>query len=90
MGKSFMEKRCDPKWVAGMTSRSGVGGGALWFIALVFAILGIVADGINGSLGLEATSWFLLSIALFVAGLSFWISWALGVYFKGTGAKSKE
>ena len=73
-----------------MTPRSGGAGGALWILALLFAILGIVADGINGSLGLEATSWFLLSIALFVAGLSYWISWALGVYLKATGAKSKE
>ena len=90
MEKSFMEKRCDPKWIAGTASRSGGAGGALWVLALLFAILGIVADGINGSLGLESASWFLLSIAIFVAGLSSWISWALGVYLKAKGAKSKD
>ena len=82
MGGGFMEKRIDPKWVATMASASGMIGGILWMLALVFAILGIIADATNGSLGLTAMSWFMLAIVFHLAGLSYWISWALGVYFR--------
>jgi len=82
MGEGFMEKRIDPKWVANMASASGMIGGILWMLALVFAILGIIADATNGSLGLTAMSWFMLAIVFHLAGLSYWISWALGVYFR--------
>ena len=81
MAQGFMEKRSDPKWVADNTSVSGIWGGALWFIGFAFAILGIIAD-VNGTLGLTMMAWFMLAIVFHLAGLSFWISWALGVYFR--------
>jgi len=86
MGKGFMEKRIDPKWVADMASASGIAGGILWILGFIFAILGIIADAVNGSLGLTAMSWFLLAIVFHLAGLSYWLSWAVGVYFRAKKA----
>ena len=38
-----------------------------WFLAAVFAMLGIIGDAANITLGLEPISWFLLAIATFLA-----------------------
>jgi hypothetical protein len=82
MAQSFMEKRVDPKWVVKMTRSAAIWGGTLWYIGVIFAILGIIADATNGTLGLTMMAWFMLAIVCHLAGLSFWISWALGLYFK--------
>jgi hypothetical protein len=82
MAQSFFEKRVDPKWVVKMTRSAAMWGGTLWFLSFLFAILGIVADATNGTLGLTMMAWFMLAIVFQLAGLSYWISWALGVYFK--------
>ena len=87
MAEGFMQKRVDPKWIANMASGSGMAGGALWILGFIFAILGIIADLTSGSLGLTAMSWFMLAVVFHLAGLSYWLSWALGVYFKGKQAK---
>ena len=59
----------------------------LWFLAAIFAILGVVADAINGTLGLAAMSWFLLAIAAFLASITYFIGWAVSWYLKTTEAK---
>jgi hypothetical protein len=82
MAQSFMEKRVDPKWVVNMTGASGMWGGTLWFLGFLFVLLGIIADATDGTLGLTMTAWFMLAIVVHLAGLSFWVSWALGVYLK--------
>ncbi len=43
-------------------------------IGLISMILGIVAAATNRKLGLGATNWFLLTIALFIFGLALWFS----------------
>lgn len=43
-------------------------------LGIVAVILGIVSAAIKNLLGLDATSWFLLSIIFFVWSLSFWFS----------------
>jgi hypothetical protein len=35
-------------------------------------------------------AWFMLAIVFHLAGLSYWLAWALGVYFKSVGAKEKK
>lgn len=70
--------------------KSGSWGHNLWYLAVIFVILGIIADAINGSLGLEATSWFLLAIAAFLASITFFIGWAVSWYLKTTEAKKGE
>ena len=69
---------------------SGKWGHIWWFLAMVFAVLGIIADAVNGSLGLEATSWFLLAIAVSLAGIPFFIGMAISWYLETTATKKGE
>ena len=68
------------EWIVSSGGRMTLSGGACWILGAIFAVLGIIADAINGTIGLEASSWLMLSIALFVAGLSWYIGWAVAVY----------
>ena len=61
-------------------SRSGKTGHIYWFLAAIFAILGIIGDAVNLTLGLEPISWFLLSIVTFLASITFFIAWAVSWY----------
>jgi len=47
-------------------------------IGLVTMILGIIAGDTGKTLGLGATNWFLLTIALFIWGLGQWLVAYLG------------
>jgi hypothetical protein len=89
MAKSFMEKRVDPKYIASMANAQANWGAALWILGFIFAILGIIAD-VTGTVGLTMMAWFMLAIVFHLAGLSYWLAWALGVYFKSVGAKEKK
>ena len=40
-----------------------------WFLGILFAVLGVISDAIDETLGLEAISWLLLAIAAFAASL---------------------
>ena len=44
------------------------------FIGLVTMILGIIAGATGKNLGLGATNWFLLTIALFIWGYGQWLA----------------
>ena len=78
------------KCILGKGGLMRVWGGACWILGAIFAILGIIGDAMNATLGLEPTSWFLLAIALFVASIPEYIGWAVAVYFDAKEAKSKE
>jgi len=57
------------------------------FLGTVFAVLGIIADAANTSLGLSATSWFLLAIVVMLASISFFIGLAIAWYLVTTDRK---
>jgi len=44
------------------------------WLGLVCLIVGIVADAINMTLGLETTHWFIMTIAFWLWGLASWIA----------------
>ena len=74
------------KMIAGLGT-NGMWGHVLWFLAIIFVVLGVIADAINGTLGLAAMSWFLLAIAAFLASIPFFIGMAISWYLKMTEAK---
>ena len=88
MAKSFMEKRVDPKYIANMAGASANWGATLWILGFIFAILGIIADA-TGTLGLTMMAWFMLAIVFHLAGLSYWLGWALAVHLKSKEAKKE-
>jgi len=81
MVQSFMEKRVDPKYIANTANMQANWGASLWILGFIFAILGIIADA-TGTLGLTMMAWFMLAIVFHLAGLSFWLGWALALYLK--------
>ena len=86
-----MEKRAiSREWIVGKATMWAMWGGACWILGAIFAILGVIADAINGTLGLESASWFLLAIAMFVASIPEYLGWAVAVYLEAKKAKKEE
>ena len=55
-------------------------GGFLWFLAGIFAIIGIILEIADIIFILKPESWYSLAIITSIQGLSFWIGWAVCVY----------
>ena len=73
-GSGEQAKRMAGKWA--------MMGDVCWMLGLIFAILGVIAEATEATLGLTPLSWYMLAIALFVAGISWHISWAVGLLYK--------
>ena len=60
---------------------AGLWGHILWFLALVFAIIGIISDATNTTIGLEPLSWLVLAAVMALLGICHFIglaiSWSL-------------
>ena len=84
------ERWWDGKRALRMAGAWAMWGGACWVLGIIFAVLGIIADAVNGTLGLESASWFLLAVAMFVASVPCYLGWAVGVYVDIKEAKKKE
>jgi hypothetical protein len=67
--------------------QSGAIGHICWFLAIIFAVLGVIDDAANVKLGLDPTSWFLLAIVASVLSVSVFIGWAVAWYLRSTGTK---
>ena len=70
--------------------KEGMIGHVLWFLGIIFAVLGIIGDAANINLGLTSMSWFLLAIVAFVAGIIPFIELAIAWYLKSTETKKEE
>jgi len=70
----------DPDKMRAALGSNAMAGHVCWFIAIIFVIVGIIGDAANANLGLEPTSWFLLAIVAFLAGITYFIGWAISWY----------
>ncbi len=77
------------EWIVGRGNMWTMWGGGCWILGLIFAILGIIADAANTSLGLEASTWLLLAIAAFAASISWYIGWAVAVHIDSIKGKKE-
>lgn len=68
----------------------GLMGHVSLFLGIIFAVLGVIADAANATLGLEPMSWLVLAIVVFVAGIPMWLTWAISMHLLGMEAKSKK
>ena len=80
----------DPKSIIDAGGYHLMGSRILFILGLVFAVLGIISDAMNATLGLEPISWFLLAIGVFVASITPCLGWAMAVYLKAVGAKKGQ
>jgi uncharacterized membrane protein YdbT with pleckstrin-like domain len=60
----------------------GLTGHFCYFLAIIFAIIGIVAAAIDADIGLGATNWFLLAIVAAVLSIPFFMGLALAWFLK--------
>ena len=51
-----------------------------WILGVIFAIMGIIGDRVDGTIFLRWMSWFLLSIAAFASGIICMVAWLGGIY----------
>ncbi len=63
-------------------SGAGLYGHVFWFAGGLFALLGVLADILNRSVGLDATSWLLLSVATLLMGNAMFIGWAVAWHLR--------
>jgi hypothetical protein len=54
-----------------------------YWLGILFAIVGVIGDAVNITLGLESISWLLLSIAAFLAGIPMLTTWAVAQHLLG-------
>lgn len=83
MAKHWKER----KWILGKGGMWAAWGGACWIFGIIFAIVGIIGELMNTTLGLGSGSWYLLSIAAFVASIPEYIGWAVAVYLHNKEAE---
>ena len=70
------------KKVVNSIGLSGAIGHFFWFLSIICAIIGIIGDLGNSTLGLTTMSWFLLAIVLGILSISIFIGWAVAWYLK--------
>ena len=59
---------------------SGLLGHILWFLGVIFAILGVIGDATNTNLGLEPLSWLVLAAVVLLLGVCLFIGLAISWY----------
>ncbi len=69
---------------------SGMSAHICWFLGIIFAILGVIGDAANATLGLEPTSWFLLAIVALLVSITMFFGMGLAWYLITTDTKKKE
>ena len=80
----------DRKLIIGRRGGWGVGSSVLFWLGVVFSILGIISKVRNAAVGLGAVSWLLLAALVFVVSLFLLLSWALGMLLDAIEAKGKK
>ena len=61
-----------------------------WLLGAAFAVLGVIGDAMNATLGLEPMIWVLLAIAAFLAGIPMLVTWALALRLLGIEGKEED
>ena len=80
----------DPKSIIDAGGYHLMGSRIFSVLGLIFAVLGIISDATNATLGLEPISWFLLAIGVSVVSIAPCIGWAVAVYLRSMEAKKGQ
>ena len=68
------------KAIRGTAGVCRTGGIVSYLLAVVLALLGVIGEAIDVTLGLEPMSWYLLAIAAFLSSIAWYIGWAVGIH----------
>ena len=77
----------DRKRIVASIGVQGLWGHISFFLGIVFAVLGVIGDAANVTLGLDPISWFLLAIVASVLSIPWFIGLAMAWYLSTTEAK---
>lgn len=80
MPKRYEDRK---KIVDGLGSMGSMGH-ILWFLSVLFALIGFIIEVIDETFLLIPMSWFLLSIVMILLSIPFYIGWAVAWYLKTT------
>lgn len=72
----------DRNYLVNSIGSAGSWGHALWFLTIIFAIIGVISDLANTAIGLTSMSWFLLAIVFGLLCIPFFIGIAMAWYLK--------
>jgi hypothetical protein len=72
----------DRNYLINSIGPGGSWGHALWFLTILFALIGVISDLANTALGLTSMAWFLLAIICGILSIPFFIGWAVAWYLK--------
>lgn len=79
----------DRKQMAAGIGSVGLSGHICFFLGIIFAVIGVIGDASNLTLGLESISWFLLAIVVSLLAVSVFIGWAVAWYLASLEGESK-
>ena len=74
----------DRNYLINSIGSAGSWGHALWFLTIIFGIIGVISDLANTAIGLTSISWFLLAIVFGLLSIPFFIGIAMAWYLKTT------
>ena len=86
----MMESWREPEFTVRGRGRMGVMGGIGTWLGVIFAILGIIGEAIDATIGFEPIFWLTLAIASLLFGLICWLGWAVGMYLHVMETKGKK
>ena len=72
------------KWLIDSLGLTGSWAHALWFLSIIFAIIGVISDLLDKELGITSMSWFLLALVFGILSIPFYIGVAISWYLKTT------
>jgi hypothetical protein len=76
----MMEMWTEPGFTKRGYGRMGVMGSIATWFGVAFAIIGVIGDVANTTLGLSSMSWFMIAIVSLIFSLGCWLGWAVGIY----------
>ena len=79
-----------PEFTKRNRGRMGIMGSIATWLAIAFAIVGIISEATLTLIGLYPTSWYLLAIASLILSLGCWLGWAAGIYLQAKETEGKD
>ena len=52
----------------------------LWVLGAIFAVIGVIGELVDVTIGLVPMSWFLLAIVASTLSISYWLGWVVAVF----------
>ncbi len=86
----MMESWSEPEFTVRGRGRMGVMGSVGTWLGVIFAVLGIIGEAIDATIGFEPIFWLVLAVVSLLFGLVCWLGWVFGMYLHVMETKGKK